>query len=1247
MSKNFIYKINVFFLIVIVFSSYSLSNNTFGNEIGSPYIQNITLRKYGFENNNYSIVQDTSGVLYIGNSNGILQFDGNFWNLIKTKGIPQLTITKKNIVFAGGFNEFGYLEYNTDKSLYFHNLVNPSDIRFGQVKKIFNYNNKIFFCTDKKLFEWNNKKLSCIDSSYTSINLFKVNNSIYYYKSEIGILKYINNTFSIIPNGKYFINKDIKGIFPLNKQVLIWSNYDNIFYLYDSYSVSRLKSKVNNYIKNNIYTSGCILENEDIAIGTKNGGIIILDKNGAIKNIISQRSGLTDIKINYLFVDNSGNLWALHNNSISRIETNSAFTFFNKNYGIEGIINNIIRFNNQLYIATSKGVYILDNTESNSKPFNKIYFNKLLGLNNEAYKFYPYKNSLFVSTPSGIYRIFKNNCLLFFNRKNKQINTSINSNYHNSLIYIGGKDGISAIKYVNGILIILDKIKGIPYEISEISEEKNGTIWANSKHNGIFRILPFKKYSSNLIFEHYSTKDITNNDNAIKFIKVQGNIIFSSLGGIYKFDKTTKTFKRDTILESNFTDKFDTWIFPIIEDINHNLWVNILSQNKIKKEAYILHYDLDSNNSFNYIPLKKLKKISISCIYPDTNNIIWFGGNEELIMLNTKLQRSTYYKFSTLIHSITIGKDSVILNNTYPSSINKISNTVLSKFAYNNNTIQFSFTATNFESEKEILYQTKLVNFDKKWSAWTSSNYKEYTNLHEGNYIFQVRSKDIFENTSNNIAEYKFHILPPFYRTTIAYIAYIILFILLIIVIFKWREYYFAREKFKLENIISERTEEIVLQKEKADNLLERVLPKNTAQILKSGEKAEPYHYKMVTVLFSDIQGFTKISEQLDSEHLIDELDTFFLKFDSVVEKHNIEKIKTIGDAYMCAGGIPEKNRTNPVEVILAAFEMQNYMKSLKHETGIGKKKIWDLRIGIDTGPVVSGVLGRNKITYDIWGGTVNTASRMESSSEPGKINITETTYLLIKDFFICKYRGKMPVKHKGEIDMYFVESFKPELASDIKGLYPNENFFIQLQLLRFNDLEEYILNKLETGLPNNLFYHDVKHTIDVVTQVELIGRSEKVSDSELLLLKTAALFHDLGHLINYDSHEEEGVKLAKKILPEYKYSKSQINEIAKLILVTKMPPIPQNLLEEIMCDADLDYLGRPDFIPVSGNLFKELSSRNKIDSISEWNKHQSNFIQKHQYFTETARKLREVNKNIQLKKIEIEINKEIAKTDD
>jgi hypothetical protein len=343
----------------------------------------------------------------------------------------------------------------------------------------------------------------------------------------------------------------------------------------------------------------------------------------------------------------------------------------------------------------------------------------------------------------------------------------------------------------------------------------------------------------------------------------------------------------------------------------------------------------------------------------------------------------------------------------------------------------------------------------------------------------------------------------------------------------------------------------------------------------------------------------------------------------------------------MCAGGIPHKNRTNPIEVVLAALEMMYFMREINLEHNPGQD-IWALRIGIDTGPVIAGVVGRNKLSYDIWGSTVNTASRMESSGEAGKINISGNTHVLVQDYFICTYRGRMPIKNKGDIEMYFVEGIKPFLSNNFDIYRPNSEFELQLQFLRFGDLEEFILEKLEKGLPKNLYYHNLKHTVDVYTQVELIGRSEDVSQEEQLMLQTAALLHDAGHLIDYETHEEMGVKLAREILPDYQYTERQIEIISDLILITKLPPKPKNLLEAIMCDADLDYLGRTDFIPVSNMLYKELHEHGRIGSIQEWNEIQIKFIEKHQYFTNTARRLRNVNKNSQLDNIKkwIEKNK-------
>lgn len=537
------------------------------------------------------------------------------------------------------------------------------------------------------------------------------------------------------------------------------------------------------------------------------------------------------------------------------------------------------------------------------------------------------------------------------------------------------------------------------------------------------------------------------------------------------------------------------------------------------------------------------------------------------------------------------------------------------------------------QNPKSTVFSSYIDGYDSQWTAWTKNNERIATQLKPGKYALSVRTKNVWGITSET-KELTFEIKPRFYETPFFWIAFAILGLLGLFMMYKWRRYLHAKVRYKLESLINKRTEELVKEKEKTENLLVRVLPKETASELKEKGRVNTQRFQVVTVLFCDIEGFTRITDETNPEVLIDQLDKFFLYFDSVVEKYKIEKIKTIGDAYMCAGGIPQKNRTNPVEVVLAALEMMHYMNHITNSTAATKGKVWELRIGIDTGPVIAGVVGRSKLSYDIWGSTVNTASRMESSGEVGQINISGNTYMLVKDYFVCTYRGKMPVKNKGDIQMYFINGIKPSLSENLEGIIPNSDFRTLLQLIRLGDLEDFVLDKLEKGLPKNLYYHNLKHTVDVYTQVELIGRSENVSKEELLLLRTAALFHDAGHLIDYDTHEEMGVKLAREILPEYHYSDKQIEKIGELIMCTQMPPSPKNLLEEIMCDADLDYLGRPDFIPVSNMLYRELHEHGKVGTLREWNQLQIKFIDKHSYFTNTARRLRNVNKQSQLEKL-------------
>ncbi len=434
---------------------------------------------------------------------------------------------------------------------------------------------------------------------------------------------------------------------------------------------------------------------------------------------------------------------------------------------------------------------------------------------------------------------------------------------------------------------------------------------------------------------------------------------------------------------------------------------------------------------------------------------------------------------------------------------------------------------------------------------------------------------------------------------------------------------------------VTEENKKLKKQSEKLESIISSlppdVIPKEASRTIKSRSK----RFEMATVLYADIQGFKKIAEQAGTSDIIDELDQIIFHFNSVVKKYKIEKIKTIGDAYMCAGGVPEKNITNPVDVVLAALEMQDYLYQLKEEYESKDKKFWDLKMGIHTGPVTATFSGRKKISYELKGDTVNIATRMASAGEVSQINISIMTYELVKQYFVCEYNGKIPVKYKGDMEMYILKRIKPAYSAERKkGKKANQIFWNKYLLRQFTDLQEVILDRLEKELPPYLYYHNFKHTIDVINQAELIGYGEGVDDESILLLKTAALFHDAGHIIAYDEHEYNGTLIAKEYLPKYRYTQEQIERICDLIMATKLPPDPQNLLESIMCDSDLDYLGRSDFIPVSNTLYKELHEQNKIGSLNDWNKIQVKFLSAHQFFTKTGKSLREVNKQMQIERI-------------
>jgi adenylate cyclase len=570
---------------------------------------------------------------------------------------------------------------------------------------------------------------------------------------------------------------------------------------------------------------------------------------------------------------------------------------------------------------------------------------------------------------------------------------------------------------------------------------------------------------------------------------------------------------------------------------------------------------------------------------------------------------------------IIIKNDSVI----FSSDSSKLpDNGLTRKFVLNFRENDISF---ELKPENSIGYQYYLEGFDKNWSGLNHQSYIKYTNLPSGKYLLKIRY-NISGKSGEEINLVSFRVLPLWYFSHLAFILYLIIFSLIIWTLYDLLNLRFARKVFALEQIINTRTEDLIVEKEKTETLLANVLPKNTASEIMEKGKATKIKYNFVTVLFSDIQGFTKIAEEMNPEILIDELDKFFFYFDSVAEKFGIEKIKTIGDSYMCAGGIPEKNRTNPVEVILAALEMKRYMTDLKEKSEIEGMKFWDIRIGIHTGTVVAGVVGQKKLSYDIWGDTVNTASRMESSGEAGKINISGTTYQFVKEFFNCEYRGKMPVKYKGELDMYFVDGIIPEL-SDENGS-PNNKFVIKMQMIKLVDIEEIIIKMFDDEAPPNLYFHNSAMVKNISNQVELLSRAENLPDEDYINLKLASIFLLSGYISDYEKPMEASLRLVEEKLPGYGFTRENVASTKELIR-NSFSDHRDSLIDNILHDARYDYLGRVDYLNLTDKLLREQTEYGKHSDKKTWIDSRIKQLTDHQFVTESARLLRSVSSEDQI----------------
>ncbi len=413
--------------------------------------------------------------------------------------------------------------------------------------------------------------------------------------------------------------------------------------------------------------------------------------------------------------------------------------------------------------------------------------------------------------------------------------------------------------------------------------------------------------------------------------------------------------------------------------------------------------------------------------------------------------------------------------------------------------------------------------------------------------------------------------------------------------------------------------------------LLSNILPRAVLEDLNQYGKFSPKRVDKGVVLFTDFVDFSMKSKNIKPLKLVKQLEYYFTRFDEIVEHYKLEKIKTIGDAYMALSGVTEDNDEPILRACLAALEMRNFIRTEREVAIALKRDFWEIRIGIHAGPLVAGIIGSKRYSFDVWGDSVNIAARAQQISRVDEITVTDVIQNDIQEYFHFNDLGETPIKKRGgTMQLFELKQLKGEYSMYGNGKFPSVELRKKCLIapIDFEHMRNNIINCLKSNLPDDVVYHDLFHTLNVEKAAIRLGRLEGLNEEEMMLLRTAALYHDSGFIFNYKHNELHSVRLMEQHLPNYGYDKRQIDLIRSMILVTAQHTEPVTLMEQLMCDADHDYLGRADYYVVSDKLRQEMVALDQEMTEVEWIDFQLEYLQnEHVYYSVSAKNIREKGK--------------------
>ncbi len=825
-----------FVLFFLLLSGLSLpQNNLVSNQInnppGFPIIKNYLPKEYKAHNQNWAIVKDKRGIMYFGNSSGVLEYDGQNWNLVKvTNGIVRsMCVDDNGTIFIGAADDLGYLVRDTkNATLHYKSLIQyiPTKENFGHVWHTFFIDKSIFFITKNFIFQF-----TFSNSDYTTPEVkywktksryriaHKVWGRLFVIDSAEGLLRFDGNAFSMLRGSEIFLDNTIYSMLPFDDAdgaILIATKKGELF-IYNGSEFIPFKTEATQFLlENNIYLPGAKLSDDSFVFNTSKNGVVFIDKSGKIIRKINMTTGIPDDGVIYTFYSND-KLWLALQNGISVIDIPSPVAYLNQNSGLKGSISDVKIFDSKLYAASTAGIFLID---LKNPQLTQPRFVEIPNIAQEGWQFLKYKNNILVALTDGVYQV-DGLSLKKLSSKWTGCYSIYNSSFYPNRIYVALETGFAVLDEINGIWIDRGKIAGVNTAIRNIAEDKFGNLWLGSSYDGVYKVSNLTEDMYTLpTINHISDKHI-NPDDEVKIFETKNGLLFATKREVLVFDETNQSFEPENII--GFNKHFvNAEILFILQDNAGAFWVSA-----VKNSSELLIATTSAADRYEWKNLSFLKSVidfsnsnAVFTIYKDElTGIVWFCGADGIVSYNShnlydpNEQRS---EFKALIRKVLLKGDSLLFagDDITKSLISSNDNITLSP---NFGSLRFEFSAMTYEGNLSQ-YQYWLEGFEEYWSAWTSENRKDYTNLSPGKYIFKVRAKNINSQVSYE-SRFTFTVLTPWFQSWYMYLVYTMLLGFIIYLIIRIRVKYLTQRNIKLEYIIDERTKVISEQADKLKQL--------------------------------------------------------------------------------------------------------------------------------------------------------------------------------------------------------------------------------------------------------------------------------------------------------------------------------------------------------------------------------------------------------------------------------------------